>query len=137
MAKTAQDESHERRPYPPLRFIEDHQLTPYIGLVPANEVQEWMQRQIIDDSGSLFNPDHGHLADADLRFMWASSAFEKKGAMCSAKLKRWRCAPAAGRRPEWNSRCMSGSARCRNSSSRWLPTTAHSVLMLSSAPGRA
>ncbi|HGM6992082.1 TPA: putative metallopeptidase [Serratia marcescens] len=41
MAKTAQDESHERRPYPPLRFIEDHQLTPYIGLVPANEVQEW------------------------------------------------------------------------------------------------
>ncbi|WP_427193188.1 putative metallopeptidase [Serratia marcescens] len=79
MAKTALDESHERRPYPPLRFIEDHQLTPYIGLVPANEVQEWVQRQIIDDAGSLFNPDHGHLADADLRFMWASSAFEKKG----------------------------------------------------------
>ncbi|MBN5380608.1 hypothetical protein JY493_26140, partial [Serratia marcescens] len=31
------------------------------------------------DAGSLFNPDHSHLADADLRFMWASSAFEKKG----------------------------------------------------------
>lgn len=69
----------ERRPYPPLRFIEDHQLTPYIGLVPANEVQEWIKHQIIDEAGSLFNPDHGHLADADLRFMWASSAFEKKG----------------------------------------------------------
>ncbi|HFD2079438.1 hypothetical protein NL402_11365 [Serratia marcescens] len=51
MAKTAQDASHERRPYPPLRFIEDHQLTPYIGLVPANEVHEWMKRQIIDEAG--------------------------------------------------------------------------------------
>ncbi|MGP2688920.1 putative metallopeptidase, partial [Serratia nevei] len=79
MAKQTQDESHARRPYPPLQFIESHQLMPYIGLVPANEVQDWMQRQIIDDAGSLFNPDHGHLADADLRFMWASSAFEKKG----------------------------------------------------------
>lgn len=79
MAMNFLNDTHESRPYPPLRFIEDHQLTPYIGLVPANEVQEWMQRQIIDDAGSLFNPDHGHLADADLRFMWASSAFEKKG----------------------------------------------------------
>ncbi|MGF2653286.1 putative metallopeptidase [Serratia marcescens] len=79
MVKTGQDASRERRPYPPLRFIEDHQLTPYIGLVPASEVLEWMQRQIISDTGNLFNPDHGHLADADLRFMWASSAFEKKG----------------------------------------------------------
>lgn len=79
MAMSVLNDTHECRPYPPLRFIEDHQLTPYIGLVPANEVQEWMQRQIIDDAGSLFNPDHGHLADADLRFMWASSAFEKKG----------------------------------------------------------
>ena len=67
MAMSVLNDTHECRPYPPLRFIEDHQLTPYIGLVPANEVQEWMQRQIIDDAGSLFNPDHGHLADAVLQ----------------------------------------------------------------------
>ncbi|RZV01065.1 UNVERIFIED_ORG: hypothetical protein EOZ59_1003 [Serratia quinivorans] len=79
MEKPAQDESQERHPYPPLRFMEDHQLKPYIGLIPANEVHEWMHSQILSDTGNLFNPDHSHLMDADLRFMWASSAFEKKG----------------------------------------------------------
>jgi hypothetical protein len=52
---------------------------PYIGLVPANEVKEWLLSQILSDTGSLHNPDHSHLMDADIQFMWVSSAFEKKG----------------------------------------------------------
>ncbi|CUW11643.1 Uncharacterised protein [Serratia grimesii] len=79
MATPAQNEGHDRRPFPPLQFIESHQLMPYIGLVPANEVYEWMHSQILSDAESLYNPDHSHLIDADVRFMWASSAFEKKG----------------------------------------------------------
>ncbi|CAI0726572.1 Uncharacterised protein [Serratia grimesii] len=79
MAKPTQEESHDRRPYPPLQFIESHQLMPYIGLIPANEVKEWLISQILNDTGSLHNPDHAHLIDTDIQFMWASSAFEKKG----------------------------------------------------------
>lgn len=79
MVTLAQDGSHDRRPFPPLQFIESHQLMPYIGLVPANEVKEWLISQILSDTGSLHNPDHSHLLDADIQFMWASSAFEKKG----------------------------------------------------------
>lgn len=71
--------AHERRPCPPLQFIESHQLMPYIGLIPANEVHEWALSQILSNTGSLYNPDHFHLVDADVRFMWASSACEKKG----------------------------------------------------------
>lgn len=52
---------------------------PYIGLVPANEVKEWLISQILSDTGILHNPDHSHLLDADIQFMCASSAFEKKG----------------------------------------------------------
>lgn len=72
-------ENIERRPYPPLQFIESHYLMPHIGLVPATEVKEWLISQILRDTGILYNPDHGHLMDADIQFMWASSAFEKKG----------------------------------------------------------
>ncbi|WP_284317521.1 putative metallopeptidase, partial [Klebsiella pneumoniae] len=35
--------------------------------------------QILSADGYLHNPDHGHLIDADLRFMCASSAFAKQG----------------------------------------------------------
>lgn len=60
-------------------FVNPPDFRPYISIVPAVEVQEWLNRQILSDDGELYNPDHGHLADADLRFMWASSALEKKG----------------------------------------------------------
>lgn len=52
---------------------------PYIGLVPACEVKEWLISQILSDTRSLHNTDHSHLLDADIQFTWASSAFEKKG----------------------------------------------------------
>lgn len=66
-----------KRPMPPLNFIDA--LTPYIQLIPAGEVLEWINAQIISDDGDLSNPDHFHLADADIGIMWASSAFEKQG----------------------------------------------------------
>ncbi|WP_145546711.1 putative metallopeptidase, partial [Yersinia intermedia] len=39
----------------------------------------WVNSQILSDEGELHNPDHGHLIDADIKIMWASSAFEKQG----------------------------------------------------------
>lgn len=65
------------RPMPPLSLIED--FHGYTKLIPAPEVFEWASQQILSADGLLHNADHGHLIDADIRFMWASSAFTKKG----------------------------------------------------------
>ncbi|MFG6090739.1 putative metallopeptidase [Enterobacter soli] len=67
------------RPYPPVNFIASDNWQPYNRLIPANEVNEWISRQILSDSGSIHNPDHEHLLEADLCFMWASGSFVKKG----------------------------------------------------------
>lgn len=67
------------RPYPPVNFIDSDKWQPYIRLISANEVLEWISRQILSDTGSIHNPDHGHLIEADLCFMWASGSFSKKG----------------------------------------------------------
>ncbi|CRI56393.1 hypothetical protein CCOS191_1857 [Pseudomonas sp. CCOS 191] len=48
-------------------------------LQPAPEVGEWVQAAILSEAGELHNPDHAHLADAPLRFLWASACFEKQG----------------------------------------------------------
>lgn len=67
----------ERRPLPTTAFVEE--FAPYIRLTPASGVWEWVQSQIIAESGHLHNHDHFHLADADIGFLWAAHAFNKKG----------------------------------------------------------
>lgn len=65
------------RPMPSAPFVEE--FSPHIRLMPAEGVYEWVQEQIIADGGHLHNPDHFHLSDADIAFMWAATAFTKKG----------------------------------------------------------
>jgi len=48
-------------------------------LKPAAEVWEWVQREILASTGSLYNPDHAHLLDASLEVLWASHSFAKQG----------------------------------------------------------
>lgn len=69
----------DTRPYPPFNLITSDKWQPYTTLIPANEVHEWLNRQILSDTGSIHNPDHEHLLEADLCFMWASCSFAKKG----------------------------------------------------------
>jgi hypothetical protein len=65
------------RPMPPASIMD---LSDFgIRLSPAPEVWEWLQTEILSDTGSIHNEDHAHLIDADIRVMWASSAFSKKG----------------------------------------------------------
>ena len=71
--------NEERRPYPPINFVNSPDVKPYISLIPANEVYEWIVSQVLMESGSLHNSDHFHLHAADICFMWASNAFDKKG----------------------------------------------------------
>lgn len=63
------------RPVPPKSVVESLHAT----LQPAPELVDWVNASILADSGALHNFDHAHLIDADVEFMWASSAFTKKG----------------------------------------------------------
>ncbi|WP_278929609.1 putative metallopeptidase [Pseudomonas qingdaonensis] len=63
------------RPIPPADLLE----SPWLILRPAPEVWEWIQREILDTTGSIHNEEHAHLIDASVGVMWASSSFAKKG----------------------------------------------------------
>ena len=68
------------RPMPPASLLELSELSDFgIRLIPAPEVWEWLQAEVLADTGSIHNPDHAHLIDADVRVIWASAAFTKKG----------------------------------------------------------
>ncbi|MFU7934865.1 putative metallopeptidase [Pseudomonas aeruginosa] len=60
---------------PPTEMLESLRLT----LRPAIGVWDWVQREILADTGSIHNPEHAHLIDANIRVLWASSGFTKQG----------------------------------------------------------
>lgn len=63
------------RPMPPADLLE----SPFLILKPAPELWEWIQREVLVETGSIHNPEHSHLIDASVGVMWASSSFNKKG----------------------------------------------------------
>lgn len=65
-----------KRPMPPMALWEDPQT---LAFIPAPEVLEWLTAEILDDTGSIHNPDHSHLKDAQLRVIWASGPSKSKG----------------------------------------------------------
>lgn len=78
----------ERRPYPPVNFIASDNWQPYTRLIPANEVHEWINRQIISDAGSIHNPDHEHLLEADLVSCGRLTHSRRKGVTFLVRLSR-------------------------------------------------
>lgn len=65
------------RPAPPEALLADDLYS--MILAPGPELAAWAQEAILSEDGSLHNPDHAHLIDADIGFLWASSAFTKRG----------------------------------------------------------
>ena len=63
------------RPIPPPHLLDQVFLT----LCPAPEVWDWVNAEILADVGSLRNPDHVHLLDANVQVLWASQSFAKQG----------------------------------------------------------
>ena len=49
-----------------------------IRFVPADGVAEWVQANILAADGRIHNPEHAHLIDADLVFLWAPMGFTKQ-----------------------------------------------------------
>ena len=68
------------RPVPPASLLDLCELSDFgIRLTPAPEVWEWLQAEILADTGSIHNEDHAHLIDANIGVLWASSRFAKQG----------------------------------------------------------
>ncbi len=63
------------RPFPPAALV----ASDLPAFARAVEVRDWVEYHILADDGRLFNPEHKHLRDADLEFLWASSSFAKQG----------------------------------------------------------
>ncbi len=66
-----------KRPRPPESLLALDEV--FTRLIPAPEIGEWVEQQVIATDGLVHNPDHGHLATADIRFLWASQGFRKQG----------------------------------------------------------
>ncbi|HCI6175119.1 TPA: hypothetical protein NPO38_000587 [Klebsiella quasipneumoniae subsp. quasipneumoniae] len=88
-------ENDNRRPYPPVNFTGEKWL-PYTRLIPATEIGEWVNQNILSEDGRIHNPDHAHLVDADVAFMWASGAFAKSG-----RIVLGQCEPVMMRAGGW------------------------------------
>ncbi|GLO52491.1 hypothetical protein D3C76_394340 [compost metagenome] len=68
------------RPYPPSSLLELSELSDFgIRLAPAPEIWDWLKAEILADTGSIHNPEHAHLMDANIGVLWASSGFAKQG----------------------------------------------------------
>jgi len=68
------------RPSPPVglgEMLADGRFA--ASLAPASELGRWARDTILSNDGLLHNPEHVHLIDADIEFMWAASGFEKQG----------------------------------------------------------
>jgi hypothetical protein len=50
-------ENDNRRPYPPVNFTGENWL-PYTRLIPATEIGEWVNQNILSEEGRIHNPDH-------------------------------------------------------------------------------
>lgn len=73
-------DEHRFRPLPPQSLLSaGADCKSNLTFVTAPELLNWVHRSILSEDGPIHNSDHGHLADADLCFMWASSGFAKAG----------------------------------------------------------
>ncbi|EMP7085710.1 hypothetical protein DMS64_04030 [Klebsiella variicola] len=48
-------ETEDRRPFPPVNFTSENWL-PYTRLIPATEIGEWVNQNILSEEGRIHNP---------------------------------------------------------------------------------
>ncbi|MES2262116.1 MAG: putative metallopeptidase [Pseudomonadota bacterium] len=76
---------------PPPEFIDPLN----VRMVPAPEVTRWARTNILADDGQLHNPDHIHLTEASIEFLWAPCGFAKQGRVILGQCEEltFRCGP--------------------------------------------
>lgn len=92
------------RPMPPASIMDCMWMT----LTPAPEVWDWIRQEILSDDGAIFNEEHAHLLDANVRVLWASTAFAKQGRVVLGQAEQvsfqvggWRKARQEQQMREW------------------------------------
>ena len=63
------------RPSPPIDLLG----SPLLIVQPAPDIWDWVQQEILAATGSIHNPEHAHLLDANIGVLWASTGFAKQG----------------------------------------------------------
>lgn len=66
------------RPMPPESLFDIEQGNQF---VPAPEIVEWARETFIEEGAPLYNPEHGHLEQANIGALWTSVANSKNGRM--------------------------------------------------------
>jgi hypothetical protein len=61
------------RPFPPAEIVAD----PSPRFLPAPELERWAREQFINELSPINNPDHEHLQEATLAFLWTNVPNEK------------------------------------------------------------
>lgn len=64
------------RPRPPSSMFEEI-FAP--AFVPAEEMPRWVEATFLDPSSPVHNPDHAHLAHADIGYLWTTVGNSKEG----------------------------------------------------------
>lgn len=64
-----------RRPFPP-----DEALQPWPPVfLPSADLERWTRSTFIAETAQLANPDHAHLQQADIGFLWTNAPNERRG----------------------------------------------------------
>ncbi len=64
------------RPQPPSSMFEDISSPAF---VPAEDMPEWVEATFLEPSSPLHNPEHAHLAHAEIGFLWTVVENSRKG----------------------------------------------------------
>ncbi|WP_246781251.1 putative metallopeptidase [Rhizobium sp. BK591] len=68
--------SRSPRPQPPSNLFDVERLGAF---VPAPDLAEWIEATFLDEASPVFNPDHEHLAHAEIGYLWTAVENSRKG----------------------------------------------------------
>lgn len=64
------------RPLPPAAILEPLFEDRF---EPAHDLAKWVREKLIETGGDLHNPEHEHLADVSIGWLWAAQGYNKAG----------------------------------------------------------
>ncbi|EOI7446921.1 anti-CBASS protein Acb1 family protein [Yersinia enterocolitica] len=82
----ANSDTQMKRPYPPLSFV--NEFRPHIELVPATEVLEWVNSQILSDEGAGTPESQGRYEQKNAQFTGLSDVITKMATVLAGALDR-------------------------------------------------
>lgn len=64
------------RPMPPSSLVSHDgiidSVVSGVRFLPAHDIYDWVRETFLEESGALHNPDHKHLLDAQIAFLWTN-----------------------------------------------------------------